>query len=148
MANVDGGASELFTKGLEIRRAVLGEEYVNNSLANADAFMMSFQEITTEWCWGYAWSRPGLDRKIRSLLNIGMITALNRMQEVKLHVRGALRNGATEEEIKEVLIQATIYCGIPAGLDAFRPANEVLKAVAAEGKNGDGEAKAEGKSAT
>jgi 4-carboxymuconolactone decarboxylase len=137
----DGESSELFRKGLEIRRSVLGADYVDASLANADSFMMAFQEITTEWCWGYAWGRPGLDRKVRSLINIAMITALNRMPEVKLHVRGALRNGATEEEIKEVLIQATVYCGIPAGLDAFRTANEVLKAVAAEKKHdGDGAA--------
>lgn len=89
--------------------------------------MMAFQNITTEWCWGYAWSRPGLDHKVRSLINIAMLTALNRMNEVKLHVRGALRNGATEEEIKEALIQATVYCGIPAGLDAFKCADAVLK---------------------
>ena len=140
MSNADGEASDLFKKGLEIRRKVLGEEYVDASLANADDFMMAFQEITTEWCWGYAWARPGLERKVRSLINIAMITALNRMHEVKMHVRGALRNGATEDEIREVLIQATVYCGIPAGLDAFRNAHEILKAVAAEKKNGDGNA--------
>jgi 4-carboxymuconolactone decarboxylase len=129
--------SELFNRGLEIRRKVLGEEFVDNALATADDFMMAFQNITTEYCWGYAWSRPGLDRKTRSLINIAMITALNRMHEVRMHVRGALRNGATEDEIKEVLIQATVYCGIPAGLDAFRNAHEVLKAVAAEKAKGD-----------
>lgn len=134
MAKVDGNPSELFQRGLEIRRAVLGAEYVDTSIANADDFMMEFQKITTEWCWGYAWSRPGLERKTRSLINIAMITALNRMNEVKMHVRGALRNGCTEEEIREVLIQATVYCGIPAGLDAFRNAHEVLKAAAAEEK--------------
>lgn len=138
MAKVDGKTSELFERGLEIRRAVLGADYVDNSIANADDFMMEFQKITTEWCWGYAWSRPGLERKTRSLINIAMITALNRMHEVKMHVRGALRNGATEKEILEVLIQVSVYCGIPAGLDAFRNAHEVLKAVAAEDKASNG----------
>jgi 4-carboxymuconolactone decarboxylase len=134
MTAPDAEPSELFQKGLKIRRRVLGEGYVDSSIANADDFMMAFQTITTEWCWGYAWSRPGLEPKVRSLVNIAMITALNRMAEVKMHVRGALRNGVTAEEIKEVLIQATIYCGIPAGLDAFKAAHEVLKAVAAEEK--------------
>jgi len=127
MEKIDGEASDLFKRGIEVRRKVLGEDYVNASLAGADEFMMAFQNITTEWCWGYAWSRPGLDHKVRSLINIAMLTALNRMNEVKLHVRGALRNGATEEEIKEALIQATVYCGIPAGLDAFKCADAVLK---------------------
>lgn len=136
MTDLETETSELFKRGLEIRRKVLGAEYVDTSLANADDFMMAFQKITTEWCWGYAWSGPGLEHKTRSLINIAMITALNRMHEVKMHVRGALRNGATEEEIKQVLIQATVYCGIPAGLDAFRNAHDVLKAVAAEKKDG------------
>jgi 4-carboxymuconolactone decarboxylase len=127
MEKIDGETSDLFKRGIEVRRKVLGEDYVNASLAGADEFMMAFQNITTEWCWGYAWSRPGLDHKVRSLINIAMLTALNRMNEVKLHVRGALRNGATEEEIKEALIQATVYCGIPAGLDAFKCADAVLK---------------------
>lgn len=119
--------SPLFQKGLKVRREVLGPEYVDSSLANANEFMSAFQEITTEWCWGYAWTRPGLDRRTRSLLNLAMLTALNRGPELKLHVRGAITNGVTVEEIKEVLLQATIYCGIPAGLDAFKTANEVLK---------------------
>jgi 4-carboxymuconolactone decarboxylase len=88
--------------------------------------MMAFQRLTTEWCWGYAWSRPGLDRKTRSLLNLAMLTALGRRDELKLHVRGALANGVTVEEIREVLVQATVYCGIPAGLDAFKAAHAVL----------------------
>ncbi len=120
--------SELYTQGLEARRAVLGKEYVDESLANASDFMMAFQDVTTEWCWGYVWTRPGLDRKTRSLVNLGMLTALGRSAELKLHVAGALRNGVSVEEVKEVLLQATIYCGIPAGLDAFKAANEVLKA--------------------
>ena len=118
--------SEQFNKGLEVRRAVLGTEYVDGSLAKADDFMMAFQRITTEWCWGYAWTRPGLDRKARSMLNLAMLTALNRPAEIKLHVKGALANGVTVDEIKEILLHATVYCGIPAGLDAFKAAHEVL----------------------
>ena len=122
---------ELFERGLALRREVLGPEYVDKSMKSANDFMMAFQRITTEWCWGYAWTRPGLDRKTRSLLNLAMLTALNRSPEIKLHVRGALNNGVTVDEIKEVLIHATIYCGIPAGLDAFKAANEVLKEMGA-----------------
>ena len=117
----------LFEKGLKVRREVLGAEYVDKSLASANEFMQAFQDITTEWCWGYNWARPGLDRKTRSMLNLAMLTALNRAPELKLHVRGALNNGVTVDEIKEILLHATIYCGIPAGLDAFKTANEVLK---------------------
>lgn len=123
--------NELFDRGLEVRREVLGPEYVDNSLKSANDFMMAFQHITTEWCWGYAWTRGGLDRKTRSLINLAMLTALNRSPEVKLHVRGAINNGVTVEEIKEVLVHATVYCGIPAGLDAFKAANEVLKEMGA-----------------
>jgi 4-carboxymuconolactone decarboxylase len=118
--------NEMFKQGLEVRRAVLGTEYVDGSLAKADDFMMAFQRITTEWCWGYAWTRPGLDRKARSMLNLAMLTALNRPAEIKLHVKGALANGVTVDEIKEILLHATVYCGIPAGLDAFKAAHEVL----------------------
>ena len=113
---------DLFDRGLTVRREVLGAQYVDSSLKSANDFMMAFQRITTEWCWGYAWTRPGLDRKTRSLINLAMLTALNRSPEVKLHVRGV-----TVDEIKEVLLHATVYCGIPAGLDAFKAANEVLK---------------------
>jgi 4-carboxymuconolactone decarboxylase len=121
----------LFERGLALRREVLGPEYVDNSLKSANDFMMAFQRITTEWCWGYAWTRPGLDRKTRSMINLAMLTALNRAPEIKLHVRGALNNGVTVDEIKEVLLHATIYCGIPAGLDAFKAANDVLKEMGA-----------------
>ncbi|MEO8466310.1 MAG: carboxymuconolactone decarboxylase family protein [Gammaproteobacteria bacterium] len=127
----DETIEELFDRGLAVRREVLGAEYVDNSLKSANAFMQAFQNMTTEWCWGYAWTRPGLDRKTRSLINLAMLTALNRSPEVKLHVRGALNNGVTVEEIKEVLMHATVYCGIPAGLDAFKAANEVLKEMGA-----------------
>jgi 4-carboxymuconolactone decarboxylase len=119
-------ADVFFDKGLSLRREVLGTNYVDGSLASANDFMMAFQRITTEWCWGYAWGRPGLPLKTRSLLNLVMLTALNRGPEIKLHVRGAINNGVTVEEIKEALLHASIYCGIPAGLDAFKIANEVL----------------------
>ena len=125
---------DLFDRGLEVRREVLGVDYVDGSLKSANDFMMAFQQITTEWCWGYAWTRSGLDRKTRSLINLAMLTALNRAPEVKLHVRGALNNGVTVDEIKEVLLHATVYCGIPAGLDSFKAANEVLKEVGALAK--------------
>lgn len=130
----DETIEELFDRGLAVRRDVLGAEYVDNSLKSANDFMQAFQNITTEWCWGYAWTRPGLDRKTRSLINLAMLTALNRGPEVKLHVRGALNNGVTVDEIKEVLIHATVYCGIPAGLDSFKAANEVLKEMGAFAK--------------
>ena len=118
--------SAMWDKGLKLRREVLGADYVDNSVANANDFTQAFQEITTEWCWGYAWSRPGLDKKTRSMLNLAMLTALNRAPELKLHVRGAITNGVSVEEIREILVHATIYCGVPAGLDAFKAANEVL----------------------
>ncbi len=120
--------SEMFEKGLQVRRAVLGAEYVDGGLAKADDFMMAFQRITTEWCWGYAWTREGLDRKTRSMLNLAMLTALGRPAELRLHVKGALTNGVTVEQIREILLHATVYCGIPAGLDAFKAAHEVLLA--------------------
>lgn len=118
---------ELFERGLALRREVLGPEYVDGSLKNANDFMMAFQHITTEWCWGYAWGRPTLDKKTRSMLNLAMLTALGKAAEIKLHVRGAINNGLSPDDIKEVLLHATVYCGIPAGLDAFKAANEVLK---------------------
>lgn len=122
-------ASEQFRRGLEVRRAVLGGEYVDASLARADDFMRAFQQITTEYCWGAIWTRPGLERKTRSLLNLAMLTALGKPAELRLHVRGALTNGVTRDEIKEVLLQACVYCGIPAGLEAFKTASEVFKEV-------------------
>jgi len=117
---------ELYETGLKLRREVLGAKYVDGSIAKADDFMSAFQRITTEWCWGYAWSRPGLDRKTRSMLNLAMLTGLNRAAEIKLHVKGALANGVSVAEIQETLLHATIYCGIPAGLDAFKAAHQVL----------------------
>ncbi|SAI07770.1 carboxymuconolactone decarboxylase [Bordetella ansorpii] len=127
MADKQNPVQDLFDQGLKLRREVLGAEYVDGSLARANDFMMAFQRITTEWCWGYAWGRSGLDKKTRSMLNLAMLTALNRPAEIKLHVKGALNNGVTADEIKEILLHATVYCGIPAGLDAFKVANGVLE---------------------
>ncbi len=124
-----------YEQGLRIRREVLGPEYVDAAIAAADDFLMAAQQMTTEYCWGYGWSRGGLTRKTRSMLNIAMLTALGKPQELRVHVRGALNNGVTADEIKEILIHATIYCGMPAGLDAFRNAHEVL---ADAGALGDG----------
>jgi 4-carboxymuconolactone decarboxylase len=128
MAKPKKSESARFEQGLAIRREVLGAAYVDGSLAKADDFMMAFQRITTEWCWGYAWSRDGLDRKTRSMLNLAMLTALGKPAELRLHVKGALTNGVSVEEIKEILLHATVYCGIPAGLEAFKAAHEALKA--------------------
>jgi 4-carboxymuconolactone decarboxylase len=118
---------DLFDKGLKTRREVLGNEYVDNALANADDFSRALQEHTTQYAWGDIWNRPGLDRKTRSLLNLAMLTALNRPHELRLHVRGALNNGVTKEEMREVFLQTAIYCGIPAAMDSFRTAREVFK---------------------
>ena len=123
---INPAVAELFEDGLARRRQVLGAAYVDASMRKADDFMGAFQEITTAWCWGYAWGRPGLDMKARSMLNLAMLTALNRPAEIKLHVKGALANGVTVEEIPEILLHATVYCGIPAGLDAFKVAHQVL----------------------
>ena len=117
---------ELFDKGLEIRKSVLGKEFVENSIKNADEFNMPMQELATEYCWGYVWGRPGLDKRTRSFLNLGMIAALNRPHELKIHVQGALRNGLTRQEIMEVFLQVAIYCGVPAGVDSFRIAREAF----------------------
>jgi 4-carboxymuconolactone decarboxylase len=117
---------ELFEKGLAIRRAVLGAEYVDKSLQTADEFTMPMQELTTQYCWGEIWGRPELDRRTRSIINLAMISALNRPHELKLHVRGALRNGLSRTDIREIFLQVAIYCGVPAAIDAFRVAREVL----------------------
>ncbi|MGH8676025.1 MAG: carboxymuconolactone decarboxylase family protein [Burkholderiales bacterium] len=125
-----------FKQGLAVRREVLGPEYVDKSVQNVDDFMVPMQKMTTEWCWGETWTRGALDRKTRSMLNIAMLTALNRPNEIRLHVRGALNNGLTVQEIQEVLIHTCIYCGVPAALDAFKIAKEVIDQVAAEKKAG------------
>lgn len=117
----------LYEAGLQTRIEVLGKDYVDNAFKSADAFNMPFQEFITEYAWGGVWTRPGLDRKTRSFLNLGMLAALNRPHEIKIHVRGALNNGLTKDEIAEVFFQVAIYCGVPAALDAIRVAKEVFK---------------------
>jgi 4-carboxymuconolactone decarboxylase len=119
-------SKETFDQGLAIRKEVLGAEHVERALAGADDFSRPYQELITEYCWGAVWGRPGLSRKTRSLLNLAMLTALNREDEFKLHVRAAFRNGVTREEICEVLLQSAIYCGVPAANSAFRQAREVF----------------------
>lgn len=121
--------SKLFEKGLQVRREVLGAEYVDASISQADDFSRPLQELVTEYCWGTVWTRPGLDRKTRSLLNLAMLTALNRPHEVKLHVKGALNNGCSKNDIMEVLLQTAIYCGVPAAVDSFRVAKEIFQEV-------------------
>ncbi|HLY54761.1 MAG TPA: carboxymuconolactone decarboxylase family protein [Stellaceae bacterium] len=120
-------SSEKFERGLEIRKEVLGREYVERSLAAADEFSRPIQELSTEYCWGHVWSREGLSRRDRSLLNLAMISALNRPHELKLHVKAALTNGLTRIEIREALLQVAVYCGIPAGIDSVRIAKEAFK---------------------
>jgi 4-carboxymuconolactone decarboxylase len=115
-----------FERGLQIRKDTLGADFVEHSLKTADDFNMPMQELTTEYCWGYVWGRPGLDRKTRSMLNLAMISALNRPHELKMHVKGALKNGVTKDEIREVFMQVAIYCGVPAGVDSFRVAREAF----------------------
>jgi len=126
MKSAGRGKTPAYKKGLKIRRAVLGRKYVDNSLKAADDFNRPFQDLVTEYCWGAVWGRPGLSRKTRSLINLAMLTALNRPHEVKLHIRGALTNGVSKDEIREVLLQTAIYCGVPASLDSFRIAREVF----------------------
>jgi 4-carboxymuconolactone decarboxylase len=117
---------DLFEKGLKLRRQVLGDTHVDRSLAGRDAFTHDMQQLATEFGWGTIWQRPGLSLRERSLLNLGMLVALNRPHELKVHTLGALRNGLTPEEIKEVLLQAAVYCGVPAANRAFAIAQEVL----------------------
>jgi len=117
---------ELLDRGLQVRREVLGTEYVEAALQNADEFTQPLQELVTQYCWGDIWTRPQLERKTRSIINLAMLTALNRPHEIKLHVRGAINNGLSKEEIREIFLQAAIYCGVPAAIDSFRGAKEVF----------------------
>ena len=117
----------LFERGLKVRKEVLGEDYVNKSIAGADEFTRTMAEWSTEFCWGALWTRPGVDRRTRSIVNLSMISVLNRPHELKLHVKAALKNGLTKDEIKEIFLQVAIYCGIPASLDAFKTASGVFK---------------------
>jgi 4-carboxymuconolactone decarboxylase len=117
---------ELFNRGLEIRKSVLGKEYVEKSIAAADDFNMPLQRLVTEYCWGAVWGREELPKKTRSMLNLAMLSVLNRPHELKIHVQGALRNGLTKTEIREVLLQVAIYAGVPAAVDSFRVAREAI----------------------
>jgi 4-carboxymuconolactone decarboxylase len=128
------GESDRFEDGLRVRRDVLGAEHVDRSLARASDFSRPMQELVTEYCWGAIWARPGLGRRERSLINLGMLAALNRSHELGVHVRGALENGCTREEIQETLLQAAIYCGVPAGMEAFRVAEAALDELVDVGK--------------
>jgi len=116
-----------YEEGLAVRREVLGSAYVDKALADADDLTQPLQELITEYCWGAVWARPGLPRQTRSLINVAMLTALNRPHEIRLHLRGALRNGCTKEEIMEVLLQSAIDCGVPAAIDSVRIAREVFR---------------------
>jgi 4-carboxymuconolactone decarboxylase len=118
--------SETYDKGLALRKQVLGADYVERSFQNADDFSRPMQNLSTEYCWGYVWTRPGLTLQQRSLLNIGMISALNRPHELKLHIKAALNNGLTRDQIREALLQVAIYCGVPAGIDSTRIAREAF----------------------
>lgn len=117
---------QLAEDGLRVRREVLGDKYVDQAIKNTTEFNSAMQELVNEYCWGAVWGREGLSRKERSLVNLGMLTALGRMPEVETHVRGALNNGVTKEQISEVLLQTAIYCGVPAAIDSYRAAAKVL----------------------
>jgi len=119
-------SSELYDKGMKVRREVLGDEYVDRAAANVDDFNREFQQMVVEHAWGTIWTRPGLARKQRSLINLAILAALNRPEEFELHFRGALKNGCTLEELKETLMQIAVYCGMPTGVAAFRIAKKVL----------------------
>lgn len=130
-------SNEKYDKGLAIRTQVLGEAYVNKSLAAADDFSKPLQELVTEYCWGHVWGREGLSLKERSMINLAMISALNRPHELKLHIRGALRNGLSREQIREILLQVGIYCGVPAAVDSFRLAREAFAEADADAEGQD-----------
>jgi 4-carboxymuconolactone decarboxylase len=115
-----------FDRGLEIRKSVIGKEFVEKSFASADDFNLPLQELITEYCWGAVWGRDGLPKKTRSMLNLAMLSALNRPHELKTHVKGALRNGLSKDEIREIFLQVAIYCGVPAAVDSFRIAREAF----------------------
>lgn len=117
---------ELWDKGLAVRKEVLGADYVERNLKSSDDFNMPMQELVTQSCWGWLWARPNLPRKTRSMVNLALLSALNRPHEFKVHVKGALTNGVTREEIREILLQVAVYCGMPAGVEAFRLAREAM----------------------
>jgi 4-carboxymuconolactone decarboxylase len=128
----EGTHKETFEEGLRVRKEVLGADHVERSMANVSEFSRPIQELVTEYCWGTVWSSDGIDRKTRSLINIAMLTALHRNHELGVHVRGALNNGATVREVQEVLMQTAIYVGVPASLESFRIAEQVLNEVAGD----------------
>ncbi|MFT4562604.1 MAG: 4-carboxymuconolactone decarboxylase [Gammaproteobacteria bacterium] len=117
---------DLYDAGMKLRREVVGAEYVDKAMAAADDLTADFQDLVTEYCWGAVWTREGLSHRDRSVLNLGMLTALGKPNELKLHLRGALKNGVTRDEIREIFIQTAVYCGVPAALEAFRMAREVF----------------------
>ncbi len=119
-------SKEVYDRGLKIRREVLGAEYVDKALAPADTFGKPLQDLVTEYCWGAVWGREELPKKTRSMLNLAMIAALNRPHELKAHVKGALTNGVSKDEIREIFLQVAIYCGVPAAVDSFRIAREAF----------------------
>jgi 4-carboxymuconolactone decarboxylase len=121
-----------YERGLELRKKVMGDEYVERALAGADQYTAPQQELVTECAWGAVWSRPGLEPRIRSMITVAMLTALNRQRELKAHLAGALRNGVTRQEISEILLHSNVYCGAPAAMDAFRTMSEVFAAADAE----------------
>ena len=123
-----------FEEGLQVRREVLGEKYVDAALNSADEFNMPMQQLVTEYCWGEIWTRDGLSRQTRSLLNLAMLTALNRPHEIKTHVRGAIRNGCSKQDIQEVFLQTAIYCGVPAAIDSFRTAKATFAEMEEQGE--------------
>jgi len=127
MPRLPGFDQDAFERGLQTRREVIGSDYVDKALAGCDDFNEEFQQLVTQYCWNEIWNRPGLERRTRSMLNLAMLMALGRSQEFATHLRGAINNGVSKEEIREVLLQATVYCGMPAGVDAFRVAKEVFR---------------------
>jgi len=134
-SKIDELHKQLFEEGLKMRRSVVGDVFVDRALANGSTeFSKPGQELVTEWCWGYVWGRPGLEKKQRSLLNLGMLMALNRGPELAAHVRGARKNGLSELEIREAILHCTIYCGVPAGVDAMKTAEKVLNEMAESGE--------------
>jgi len=134
MAKLPDMNTALFKKGRAVRTAVVGAEYVDRALSTMNEFNAPMQKLVTEWCWGDVWTRPGISRKMRSMLNLAMLCALNRPHEFRTHVRGALRNGVTPKEIQEVLLQVAVYCGVPAGIEGFRIATEVVNEFEAAAK--------------
>ncbi len=124
---MDAAIKELYERGLKVRKEVLGDKYVDNAINSADEFTQPLQEYLTAHGWGASWARAGLEKKTRSMLNLAMLTALNRGYELKIHIRGALNNGVTKDEMREIFLHAAVYCGAPAAMESFRLAKEVFR---------------------